>query len=219
MGTTMCSRICLSRGVDEIRRRFAVRGGSPRLKPRWNIGAGTLLPAIRLEGASQLRRLDMMHWGLVIGWSQNARIVRTNFHVVELGELKSRLFHRCLVPAENFYEWRSADKQPFAVALKSRQVMALAGVWDYWFSPAGEQLACFALLTTDSNSVLAPLCKRMPVLVKPEDWDTWLSPGPAPEGLEQLIRAGAEEELEIWPVGRAVSNLRNDNPGLVARVG
>src|SRR5215467_10491338 len=34
---------------------------------------------------------------------------------------------RCLVPADNFYEWSLVDGQPFAVALADRQVMTLAG--------------------------------------------------------------------------------------------
>ena len=38
---------------------------------------------------------------------------------------------RCLVPVDNFYEWRKTEigKQPYALALADRGIMALAGVW------------------------------------------------------------------------------------------
>jgi len=212
----MCRRICLARDLDEIRRHFAVAHGKAQLKPHWNIAAGDALPTVRWGGA--IRRLDIMRWGLVEAWAQNTLIVRSCFHVQndEAGKLDQRLFRRCLVAADNFYEWRRADKQPFAVALKGRQIMALAGVWDFWISPLGGQIACFALLTTDANSALAPLSPRMPVLVRPEDWDLWLNPDSPLGEVRALAQATAVSTLDIWAVDRRLSNARNDNPGLLA---
>jgi putative SOS response-associated peptidase YedK len=45
------------------------------------------------------------------------------------------------VPVENFYEWQKTakGKQPYAVSLKGGALMALAGLWDTWRWPAGEQ--------------------------------------------------------------------------------
>src|SRR5271155_4231768 len=47
---------------------------------------------------------------------------------------------RCLVPVDNFYEWKktATGKQPYAIALADRRLMALAGLWETWRSPAGE---------------------------------------------------------------------------------
>ena len=45
---------------------------------------------------------------------------------------------RCLVIADGYYEWRDADKQPFAVALSNRGPMTLAGLWDSWTAPDGD---------------------------------------------------------------------------------
>jgi putative SOS response-associated peptidase YedK len=212
----MCNRISLARDVDEIRRHFAVSDGRPRLKPSWNIAAGAVVPVIRQDRVYKSRRLDLMRWGLVTAWAENTRVVRASFHAGEASDVSGRFFRRCLVPVENFYEWRSADNQPFAVALKSRQIMALAAIWDFWFSPSGEQLACFAFITTDSNGALVPVCKRMPVVVEREHWELWLSPDSAFDALWALVRPGNGVPLDIWPVDRRLSNVRNDNPGLLA---
>ena len=47
---------------------------------------------------------------------------------------------RCLVPVENFYEWKktATGKQPHAIAPSDRGLMALAGLWENWRSSAGE---------------------------------------------------------------------------------
>lgn len=81
---------------------------------------------------------------------------------------------RCLVLADGYYEWRDADKQPFAVALANRGPMTLAGLWDEWRSPAGESIKSFAIITTTANGLLAPLHDRMPVVIPPDGWDDWL---------------------------------------------
>jgi len=57
------------------------------------------------------------------------------------------------VPVDNFYEWRKTPtgkttKQPYAVALADRGLMALAGLWESWRSPAGERVLSFAIITT-----------------------------------------------------------------------
>lgn len=211
----MCRRICLSRSVEEIKRHFAVADGHARLKPHWNIAVGGVLPAIRW-GAFR-RRLDLMHWGLVMAAAQNTRIVRSCFHINgdQADELSHRRSHRCLIPVESFYEWRRADKQPFAVALKSRQIMAIAGVWDFWISPLGEPSVCFALLTTNAISVLAPLSAHMPILVRRENWDLWLNPDAPLVEVQALTQPAGSEPLDIWAVDRRISSTKNDGPNLL----
>jgi putative SOS response-associated peptidase YedK len=210
----MCNRICLARDIDEVGRRFGVGAGKLRLNPHWNIAAGAAMPVLRLDG---IRRIDMMRWGLVTAWAQNTRILRTSF-ASDSGELPSRLHRRCLVPVENFYEWRPADRQPFAVALKDRQLMALAAIWNFWIAPRGEHMLCFALLTAPAHAVLAPFCAQMPVMVPPSGWELWLKPDTAGGELRSVLNA-QPEELEIWPVDRRISNSRNDNPALLLTKG
>jgi putative SOS response-associated peptidase YedK len=205
----------MARDVEDIRRHFAIAEGRPRLKPSWNIAAGAVMPVIRWDNVFKSRRLDMMRWGLVTAWAENTRIVRASLHAGEAGDISGRFNRRCLIPVENFYEWRSADNQPFAVALKSREIMALAGIWDFWFSPLGEQVACFALITIGSKGALASVCKRMPVLVARGDWEFWLGPDTASDTLNALLRPSGET-LDMWKVDRRLGNVRNDNPGLLA---
>ena len=45
----------------------------------------------------------------------------------------------------------ASGKQPYAIALADRRLMALAGLWENWRSPAGEWVRSFAIITTTPN--------------------------------------------------------------------
>src|SRR5262249_31480588 len=101
---------------------------------------------------------------------------------------------RCLVPVDNFYEWAktASGKQPYAIALADRGLMALAGRWENWKSPEGEGMRIFSIITTTTNEQCATLNKRLPVVLKPEAWPVWLGEELAcPERSEGPARAAS----------------------------
>jgi putative SOS response-associated peptidase YedK len=91
------------------------------------------------------------------------------------------------VPVDSFYEWKktATGKQPYAIALADRGIMALAGLWDNWHSPAGEWIRTFAIITTQPNELCDELHNRMLAVLKPEMWPAWL-------GEELATIAGSE---------------------------
>ena len=74
--------------------------------------------------------------------------------------------HSCTLP--------STGKQPYAIALADRGLMALAGLWENWRSPAGEWVRSFAIITTTPNELCADLHDRMPVILARDNWPVWL---------------------------------------------
>ena len=126
---------------------------------------------------------------------------------------------RCLVPADAFYEWARIDaktKQPFAIALKSGEPYAFAGLWERWRPKDGEALETFTILTTDANEVLEPIHNRMPVILEPKDYDRWLEPATVERLPVDLLRPFPAERLTAWPVSNRVGNVRNNDPELLA---
>ena len=75
----------------------------------------------------------------------------------------------------------ATGKQPYALALADRGIMALAGLWENWRSPAGEWVRSFAIVTTQPNELCAEIHNRMPVILKPDAWPVWLGEEPADE--------------------------------------
>jgi putative SOS response-associated peptidase YedK len=79
----------------------------------------------------------LLRWGLVPSWAMDARLGYTTFNArAEEASTKPAFrealkTRRCLVPADAFYEWKRIDpktKQPFAIALKSGEPCAFAGL-------------------------------------------------------------------------------------------
>lgn len=135
---------------------------------------------------------------------------------------------RCVIPADGFYEWKrlahGGPKQPFFITARDRRPLALAGLWAAWRgpgSPAGEKatLRTCTILTTDPNDLVAPLHDRMPAILSEEAWNVWLDEEESDADLlGALLGPYSPDLLEVWPVGREVSSMANDGPGLVVPV-
>jgi putative SOS response-associated peptidase YedK len=69
-----------------------------------------------------------------------------------------------------FPEWRRIGKGkiPMRVRMKDRRPFTVAGLWDVWRDPDGEDLYTFTIITTDANKLLRPIHDRMPLILAPE---------------------------------------------------
>ena len=122
------------------------------------------------------------------------------------------------MPADAFYEWQRLDaktRQPFAIALKSGEPCAFAGLWESWRPKDGEPLETFTILTTDPNEVMEPIHNRMPVILDPKDFDRWLDAGDPSRPPVDLLRPYPAERMCAWQVSGRVGNVRNNEPGLL----
>ena len=123
-----------------------------------------------------------------------------------------------MLPVDSFFEWQaikgSRAKQPYAIAMKSGQPFALAGIWENWRKPdLGEWVRTFAIITTEANELLREIHDRMPVILAPEAYDRWLSciePDP-----HDLLVPFPSELMRIWPISTRVNKPDNDDPGIL----
>jgi putative SOS response-associated peptidase YedK len=122
------------------------------------------------------------------------------------------------VPVDNFYEWKktATGKQPYAIALADRGILALAGLWENWKSTAGEWVRSFAIVTTEPNQLCAELHNRMPVVLKPETWPVSLGEEPADaSSLKAMLAPFPSDEMTCWPVSARVGNVKNNDSSLI----
>ena len=119
------------------------------------------------------------------------------------------------MPLDGFYEWKKFDggKQPYALALADRGIMALAGLWENWHSPGGEWVRSFAIITTTPNELCAEIHNRMPVILKPDVWSAWLGEQPADQPqLKVLLAPYPSEGMICWPVSARVGKRQEQRP-------
>ncbi|HUS60988.1 MAG TPA: SOS response-associated peptidase [Acidimicrobiales bacterium] len=207
--------------VDEIR--------SETLAPNWNVAPTDQVMTAATSKTDGLRKLGTMRWGLVPSWAKDVKVGAKMINARADTLLTKPAFRnlvarrRCIIPADGFYEWLKRDdgtKQPVFIRRRDGDPMAFAGLWDVWRDrddPDAEWIRSCTIITTDANTLVAPVHDRMPVLVAEESWDAWLDPTNADTtSLTALLQPAEAELLELWPVGDRVNSVRNNGPELIA---
>ncbi len=96
---------------------------------------------------------------------------------------------------------------------------ALAGLWEVWHSPEGDEVHTFTILTTDANELVAPFHHRMPVILGTEHFEEWLNPEEKRVGdLEHLLHPWRVDNLVVHPVSTLVNSPANDLPECIEAV-
>ena len=179
---------------------------------------------VRRHPKTGKRVLGLLRWGLIPHWSNDPNIASKTVNA--RGETVRTVpsfrdayrSRRCLVPADAFYEWKAngTTKQPFAIALRDRQLFAFAGLWENWKDPLSSQwVRTFTILTTKPNELVAPLHYRMPLILARADYEQWLDVAHDPAS---LIRPYPADEMTAWPISTRVNRPENDDPGILDRI-
>ncbi len=224
----MCGRVKTPEEWSEIKAANKIRWGDYRDGGRrYNVPPTEVIDVIRYDAERGGNGIEQMRWGLIPYWSPTLKTKRATFNarvetVEKLATFRNawRAGRRCLVPIDNFYEWRKSDMQPFAIAMANRSVMMLAGLWETWKpKDGGEAVRSFTIITVGARGVLGDLHDRAPAIIGPENWDAWLGSEPASnDDLIAMLQPIAAERLVMWPVSKAIGNVKNEGPELTERV-
>ena len=217
----MCGRFIRKSVLEELARYFGVSiEDAPFFAPSYNVAPQSFQPVVRLRQGAGAREIALMRWGLVPFWAKDLKIGYSTINARSEEVAGKPAFRealkrrRCLVPADGFYEWQRIDektKQPFAIALKSGEPCAFAGLWERWEAGEGPTLESFTILTTGPNELMQPIHNRMPVILEPGDYGRWLEAADTAE----LLKPYPAEKMRAWPVGSRVGNVRNNDAGLM----
>ncbi|WP_026619950.1 putative SOS response-associated peptidase YedK (plasmid) [Ensifer sp. WSM1721] len=230
----MCGRIYIKSTLGELLRNFSFAQrerveGLANQFPRYN-GAPSLYYPIIIRDV--VRDPDVFgptfvsaRWGLIPGWMKETRPGRpppVNARCEGISSngmfKKAYASRRCLIPIDGFFEWKDIfgtgkNKQPYAIAMKSGEPFALAGVWESWRNPqTGEDIRTFCVITCPPNEMMATIHDRMPVILHREDYERWLSPEPDPYNLMKPFPA---DLMTMWPIHRKVGSPKNDTADIL----
>ena len=149
------------------------------------------------------------------------------------------LRRRCLIPADAFYEWQAVPaaqpslagfgdgggsagppvKRPYAIRPRGGRPMAFAGLWEVWRPPGqpdAELVRTCTIITTEANSLLAPIHHRMPVVLGADSWRSWLDRSNHDvDALVGLLVPAPAADFVVYPVSTRVNRAANDDPDLL----
>jgi len=183
----MCGRFTRNYTWEQICAfyRLTAPAAIPNLQPRFN--ACPTDPTDTIVEHDGKRELFEMRWGLVpFWWSKPLKDLRLATFNARVETVTTKPFFcepfqtkRCLMPVSGYYEWQDtpAGKQPwYFTASDGPPLLTIAALWDEWKNrETGERLKSGAMIITKPNDFVAEVHDRMPVLLKPEQFDHWLS--------------------------------------------
>ena len=203
-------------------------GPALNLRPRYNVAPGQNVAAVR--SGDDGRRLSMLRWGLIPGWSREPnigyRLINARAETVATKPSFRAAYRarRCLIPADGFYEWarRGSTRQPYLIGFRDGGMMAFAALWERWVVrdavalprslaelEPGDSVETCTILTTAANETLAPVHHRMPVILPPASVDPWL------EGQTVPLDPYPAQEMTAQAVTTRVNKASNDDPRCV----
>lgn len=218
----------------------------PAGQPDWNMAPTKQAPVVltrvprgAAEGSSPSRQLRLLTWGLVPSWAKDTKTglrminARAESVLEKSSFARAAASRRCLVPAQGWYEWQASPtvtdakgkprKQPFYMHRLDDDVVAFAGLYEFWRDKGVEDaddplawLTTFTIITTTAEPGLDRIHDRQPLVLERDDWATWLDPTVSDPGVVGGLLAYEQPgRFEAYPVSSAVSATRNNGEQLL----
>ncbi len=182
----MSRLFAVTKSLDEIIDHFQVDVVPPVEVPPETIEGTYGLIVIEKDG---LRRLKLLPWGFPRRTSEMRRVGEPPGRIGLVADLTNPMWeqtvvdpqYRCLIPITHFADpdGTKGSKTRTWFSLHRQPLMAWAG-----FARNTQEFGpVFAGMTGEANEIVRPLNDRMPVLLRPDEYQRWLT-----GGIEEVIR-------------------------------
>ena len=221
----MCGRFVSSSTPDQVAAYFGVNEvGETLLEPNYNVAPTSDVYVVLESGG--VRRLEAFHWGLVPFWAKDIKIGNRMINARAETIAEKNAFRtafrkrRCIIPADGFYEWTmkpgQEKKQPMFIRRPDGEPFAFAGLWETWKGEDGVPLQSCTIITGQPNEAMAEIHDRMPAILPPSAWATWLAPDlDDADTLKGLLVPAPNQLITMHPVSTEVNNPRNGGAHLI----
>ncbi len=228
----MCGRFSQLYTWQELDVHLDLDGAPANLQPRYNAAPGQDIAIVRADGTG--KRLATLRWGLIPSWAREPgignRLINARSETVRTKPSFRSAFQsrRCLVPVDGFYEWtgEKSARQPWRITMRGGGIFCLAGLWEHWCVPdgltltgtladrrAGDVLETFTILTTRANEDIVHLHTRMPVILAPDTYGSWLA------GHEVPLDPVPTGTMTFHPVSTLINKTTHDDPRCLEPIG
>ena len=199
----MCGLYSFRKSADETRSllKYLER---PDFPPRNYVTPSGPMAIVRMDQGE--RHFALVRWGFIPSWVKEIKpgkplINARGETVAEKPSFRNAMKRRrCLIPADGFYEWQGdvpGKKQPWFIHRPDDGLFAFAGLWEHWMGADGSEIETGVIITTAPNKTIATIHDRMPVVINPDDYETWLT-GEVKDAAN-LIRPATDDYFTLEP--------------------
>jgi putative SOS response-associated peptidase YedK len=220
----MCGRFEIHSTIEIIAKIFGIVEWDVDYIPSYNVAPSQDIIIAIDKGKRQLIK---SRWGFVPSWAKDIsdgyKMINARAEsVAEKPSFKTAFQkQRCLVLADGFFEWKKEGKikKPYLIRLKSEKPFAMAGLYNKWISPDGEEICTNTIITTESSDLIRPLHDRMPAILPEDKYADWLNNDITdPSLLLKMLRPFPSDELEMYEVTSKVNSPAVNTPENVKRL-
>jgi len=217
----MCGRFVGFRSLHDLKKYFPIDTAACEVMENYNVAPSQhVLAIVKYENEN---RLEKLHWGLVPFWAKDifigSKLINARAETIASKPSFRDAFkkRRCLIPADGFYEWKGpkGQKQPMFITLPEGKPFAFAGLWEIWLQkddPDTTYKSC-TIITTKASDSVRDIHHRMPVILKPESYESWLDPSNQNANeLKNNLQIGIVTELVSHAVSTNVNSVKNNTP-------
>jgi len=223
----MCFHYSLTQQKSLIESALKVKWDNDGWNPVYHAAGFEFLkmPVITMDKPTEIQ---LFNWGLIPHWIKskeesikirNQTLNARTETVFEKPSFRNPIkFSRCLIPADGFFEWMDfkSKKYPHYIFLNKRQLFCFGGICSTWVdSKTGEVIETFSILTTPANLLLEKihnLKKRMPLIISPNDYETWLNKDIDTNKITSFFLPYNDEEMNSYTISKLItSRSQNSN--------
>lgn len=191
------------------------------MRPQSAVFPGYSAPIVAI-GKTGDRSLVMSQWGFMTpkksartgAWLKPSIWNNTRDDKLRSSNLWRSSFEtrRCLIPVTAYAETTGRNPATYHwFGIRETEVFAFAGIWKYQKETVGKtpiDSVVHSMVTTNANDFVSSYHHRMPVVVSPNHFETWLS-GSAVDAFDviepfpsaEMVLLGEGVGLKQWPVG------------------
>lgn len=221
----MCGRSSLTKTEKELEERFGATFYSEDLErynpiPNYNVAPTHRMPVITSVDPNHI---NIFRWGLIPFWAKDEKIGYKMINarietILEKNSFKKAVeTRRCLVPMDGFYEWKRDGKLklPFRIITTDQEIFNVAGIWEKWKSPTGEEIHSYSVITKNPTAVMEGIHDRMPAILLPEQEQYWLDPELSGKEAVELITDYPPEHMKAYRVSTKVNSVKVNDKTLI----
>lgn len=94
--------------------------------------------------------------------------------------------------------------------------MGIAGIYSVWAPNDDNQIYSFAMLTTEANALVQPVDERMPVILRADSYDVWLSQEKVDSvTFSGLLKPYLLTEMAVNRVSEEINDPEKNSPELI----
>lgn len=178
------------------------------LQPNYNITPGEYVPTlVKEDGESELQP-KKIQWGTGAGKDETS----TSFEKEKVWDMiKRKKTKPCLILLSGFYVWKKdrENENPFFVRMLNSPIMSIAG-----FIVGEDEYCCMVI--TDSNPLIHPMSKKMPLILNKESIPDWLQlKGNPSKLLKDYKDPLLLTDFSVLRVSKRVNNPENNDAKLI----